>query len=81
MQAQVSPKCVKRNPKDFNSHFGLTTSYMFADREEEGRAQARHMLRIDPSFSSSSHRLVKIYKDHTERERYISLLRKAGLPE
>ena len=61
--------------------FGLTISCMLAGMEEEGRAQALHMLRIDPGFSSSSHNLVTAYKDQTERELYISLFRKAGLPE
>ena len=77
----VFRKCVERNPNDFPAHFGLTTSYMLAGMEEEGRAQASHMLRINPGYSSSSHSLVVSYKYQTERERYISLLRKAGLPE
>ena len=77
----VFRKCVERNPNDFPAHFGLTISYMLAEMEEEGQAQALHMLRINPDFSSSSHGLVVSYKDQTERERYTALLRKAGLPE
>ena len=77
----VSRECVGRNPNDFVAHFRLTISCMLAGMEEQGRAQALHMLRIDPGFSASSHRLVTTYKDQTEREHYITLLRKAGLPE
>ena len=77
----VFQKCVERLPNDFPSHFGLTISYMLAGMEEEGRTQARHMLRINPGFSSSSNNLVTSYNVETERERYITLFRKAGLPE
>jgi adenylate cyclase len=73
--------CLERIPDHFPAQIGLTLAYMEAGREEEGRAQARHVLRIAPGFSSSSDTYLVQYKDPEERKRLAALLRKAGLPE
>ncbi len=52
-----------------------------AGREEEGQAQARQVLRIDPRFSSSANPYLVQYKDPAQREQFVTLFRKAGLPE
>ncbi len=54
---------------------------METGKENEGRAQARQVLRIDTGYSASSSYYVLQVKDPAIRERYIALLRKAGLPE
>jgi len=77
----VFRECVERSADEMGANFGLTLSYMLAGREKEGRAQARHVLRINPDFSSSSEPYVTSYRDPATRERYATLLRKAGLPD
>ena len=74
-------QALERLPDYLTSRLGLTLAYMEAGREEEGRAQANHVLRINPGFSLSSDSNVVRYKEPARRERIISLLRKAGLPE
>ncbi|MCZ6558953.1 MAG: tetratricopeptide repeat protein [SAR324 cluster bacterium] len=78
---EVYRKCVEHLPDYFVAQIGLTLAYMDAEREEEGRAQAHHILRINPSFSSSSNPYLVQYKDLVQREQFVTLLRKAGLPE
>jgi adenylate cyclase len=50
-----------------------------AEREEEARAAAAELLKLNPKFSLE--RFVKFhpYKDPFMRERYYNCLRKAGL--
>ncbi len=74
-------RCVEGLPDYYNARIGLTLAYMEAGREEEAQVQARHVLRINQDFSSSSSQFVTSYKDPATRERYIALLRNAGLPE
>ena len=74
-------QAVERLPDYLPAQLGLILAYMEAGREEEGRAQAHHVLRINTTFSSSSDSWVVRQSDEVLRERIISLFRKAGLPE
>ncbi|MEN6319966.1 MAG: tetratricopeptide repeat protein [Syntrophaceae bacterium] len=72
-------KAIEREPRDIISHIILTATYGMAGREEEARAAAAEILKINPQFSLE--RFVKIhpYKDPAMRERYYNSLRKSGL--
>jgi adenylate cyclase len=74
-------KCLAGVPNMGNANIGLTLAFMEAGEEENARAQALQLLRIRPEFSASASPFVNSYKNPDTRERYISLLRKAGLPE
>jgi len=63
------------------AHLGLSVVYMELGREEEARAHAAEVLRIDPKFSLESLRKRLFYKDPAHSERLLSALRKAGLPD
>jgi adenylate cyclase len=67
-----------RSPDDLESRIGLTVAHQAAGREEEARAEARAVLRIDPGFSCDEARTEVV--DRVLRERQIALLRQAGLP-
>ena len=72
-------ECLEQVPDHTRAQIGLTLAYMEAGREEEGRAQARHVLRISPGFLSASSTFVTSFQDPAERDHMIALLRKAGL--
>jgi len=50
-------------------------------REEEARAHAAEILRINPNYSVQFFRTPTPYKDQTYLESLIDLPHKAGLPE
>jgi tetratricopeptide (TPR) repeat protein len=76
--AQIK-KAIEREPRDIISHIVLTATYGMAEREEEARAAASEVLKINPQFSLERFVKVHPYKDPAMRERYYNSLRNAGL--
>jgi adenylate cyclase len=72
-------KALKRNPDDLIAHITLAISYSMGGREEEARAQAAEVLRIDPKFSLEYFAKTLPYKNHTDTQLAIDALRRAGL--
>jgi len=60
---------------------GLIVSYIRLGREEEARAVAKELLRVDPKYSLERSRKANFYKDPAHLEWKLSALRKAGIPE
>ena len=58
---------------------GLTDVYMQLGREEEARAYAAEVLKIDPTFSLEGFRRIYSFKDPAHLEPILNNLRKAGL--
>jgi len=62
------------------AHLNLAATYIRMDREEEARAEAAEVLRINPKFSLDNFaKKLPPPKDQPRRDEYISALRKAGL--
>jgi adenylate cyclase len=59
----------------------LTSTYAYAGREEEARAAAKEILRINPKFSIEQFVRASPQRDANARERFAQALRNAGLPE
>jgi adenylate cyclase len=76
--AQVK-KAIEREPNDILSYSVLASSYSMAGREEEARAAAAEILRINPNFSLENYIKRSPHKDQTVNERYVDAMRKAGL--
>ena len=74
-------KALQRAPNDLLTNAELTIVYSWAGRIEEARGQAAEVLRINPKYSVEQAAKRLLYKNKTDRERYLSGLRKAGLPE
>jgi adenylate cyclase len=74
-------KALQRSPNDLLTNVELTIAYSWANRIEEARGQAAEVLRINPTFSVEQAAKRSLYKNKTDRERYLNGLRKAGLPE
>jgi adenylate cyclase len=72
-------KVVHRNPDNLLAHVHLAASYGSLGREEDARAEAAEVLRIDSNFSSEHFAKKLPYKKKADTERLINGLRKAGL--
>ncbi|MDH3874851.1 MAG: tetratricopeptide repeat protein [Desulfobacteraceae bacterium] len=72
-------KAVSREPNSFFARLFMASTYSFAGRDEEARAEAAEALRINPKFSLKKWEKRVTYKNKEDAERGIRALRKAGL--
>ena len=72
-------KSLQRSPDNFFAHLGLVATYSMMGREQEARAEATEVLRINPKFSVDSYAKRMILKDQSIIDDFINALRKAGL--
>jgi tetratricopeptide (TPR) repeat protein len=72
-------KALRIAPNNIMAHLGLAGMYSLMGRDEEARAEAEEVLRINPKFSLESFAKTAPYKNQTQTDRYIEALRKAGL--
>ena len=68
-------------PKFLPAHVRLTCAYAELDRLEEARQEAAQILRLNPGFSIDFWDQFTPYRTPNQRERFRSMLRKAGLPK
>ncbi len=68
-------KAVRQAPDSLWARIMMTVVYSLSGRDEEARAEAAEVLRIQPKFSIEKSR----YKRKTDGERFNGALRKAGL--
>src|SRR5262245_18119195 len=68
-----------RNPALLPVHVNLAVIYSELGREEEARAEAAEVLRLNPKYSLEVLRQINPFKDPAVNERMIAALRKAGL--
>jgi len=59
----------------------MTVVYSLSGQDEKARAEALEVLRIQPKFSLKKLEKKLTYKRESDRERFLSALRKAGLPD
>jgi adenylate cyclase len=78
---EAGKKAVRESPDGIFEHFLLAVAYKGAGREEEARAEAEEVLRIDPKFSVESFAKQLYYKNPSDKERLIEAMRKVGFPE
>jgi tetratricopeptide (TPR) repeat protein len=74
-------KAANLRPNYLNAHTFLAACYSSLNLQAEAAAAAKEVLRINPKFSIESYAKRLPYKNKTDIERYVSALRKAGLPE
>ena len=72
-------KAVCQEPDSFLAHLMMAGIYSWSGREEEARAEAAEVLRINPKFSLEKFEKRVPLKKKTDKERWIGALRKAGL--
>ena len=57
----------------------MTVVYSLSGRDEQARAEATEVLRIQPKFSLKGFEKKLTYKRKEGREKFLDALRKAGL--
>ena len=72
-------KAVRQEPDSFFARLMMAGIYSWSGREEEARAEAAEVLRINPKFSLEKFEKRVPLKKKTDKERWIGALRKAGL--
>jgi len=71
-------KALQRSPDHLIAHIGLVVTYTAMGREEEARAEAQEVLRINPKFSLSKwEKRALNYKDPAENDMIINAMTKA----
>jgi len=70
---------LRRYPDDVRAHIGLAATYSLMGLEEEARAQAVQVLRIDPKLNLESFIKALPFKNKADTELLLDSLRKAGL--
>jgi adenylate cyclase len=74
-------KASEKAPNWFWPHAALAAVYSMLGRDEEARAEAVEVLRINPRFSLEWVDRVAAYKDRAPVKKFIDVMRKAGLPD
>ena len=71
-------KAFQRAPDHLIAHIGLATTYSLMGREEEARAEAQEVLRINPKFSLIHFKKTAlVYKDKSENDKILNAMTKA----
>jgi adenylate cyclase len=74
-------EALRRGSNNLFAHVSVTAAYSICGREEEARAAAEGVLRINPNFSCDYYAKKSLpYKNQADIDRYMAALRKAGLP-
>jgi adenylate cyclase len=66
-------------PKHLGGHLGLAATYWYMGRENEARAEAAEVLKIDPKFSLEVYAGISPFKSQAATDNYVQPLRKLGL--
>jgi adenylate cyclase len=72
-------KAVQLEPDNMTARAFLAVAYSLSGREEEARAEASEVLRINPKFSVQSWERTMPFRNQADLELVIGALRKAGL--
>jgi adenylate cyclase len=75
----AASKGIQIEPNDIYSHLPLLYGYFMSGREQEARAQAAEVLRINPKFCIRSE--PGSHKNPESTAHYRNVLRKAGIPD
>jgi adenylate cyclase len=66
-------------PGAIHTHIPLTIAYSLSGREEEARAEAANVLRLNREFSLEKWAETVQHKNKADHERFLAALRKSGL--
>ncbi|MGB5921653.1 MAG: tetratricopeptide repeat protein, partial [Syntrophobacteria bacterium] len=72
-------KSVRQEPDSLVARLMMTVVYSLSGRDEQARAEAAEVLRIQPKFSVKGFEKRLTYKRKEDNEKFLDALRKAGL--
>ena len=78
---RMCKECLARWPNNIVAQVALAFNYAAWGRDEEARAAAQDVLRIDPKFSAQRYARAFPYKDPALAAQVLELMRNAGLPD
>jgi adenylate cyclase len=76
---EAAKRAIRVEPNNQHAHINLLVSYIALGHENEARAEAAELLRIDPNFSVDQFVKRTPYKNQAENDRLADALYKAGL--
>jgi len=76
---QHAKMAVGRNPKSQLAQIAITCTSILTGREEDARAAAAEVLKINPTFSLEQYGKTLPFKDKSQVDLVTDALRKAGL--
>jgi tetratricopeptide (TPR) repeat protein len=76
---KMCKEVISRWPNQLYGHIELVMAYMAWGRDDEARAAAQDLLRIDPKFSAQRYAQSLSFKDPALTAQALELMRKAGL--
>jgi adenylate cyclase len=76
----ILKELLQQDANDFLAHLYLTLFYSLSGQEEEARAEAAELLRINPHFRAEKLRTMSARKNKARVQESIDALRKLGLP-
>lgn len=79
--AKYAEKAVGMNSKNILSRVILCSIYGLQDRWAEAREQASELAKLNPAFSVNNFAATDPQRDTAAKERYVTALKKAGLPD
>jgi adenylate cyclase len=72
-------KAVRQQPDDLLARIMMTVVFSLSGRDEQARAEATEVLRIQPKFTVKGFEKRLTYKRKEDSEKFLNALRKAGL--
>ncbi len=74
-------QAILRSPENIFAHLGLASTYILMGHEEEARAEANEVLRINPEFTLDNYAKGAAFEfpDQSSLDDHIGRLRRAGL--
>jgi len=72
-------KIIQKEPHQVFAHLHLAVTLMLAGKEDEARAEATEVMRLDPQFSLERFARSRPLKNQLDIDREVAALRKAGL--
>ena len=76
---ETSKEALRQVPNNINIYLQLTATYMMMGREEEARAAAAEVMKINTKFSLEWYAKTIYFKNQNDVDKTIDALRKAGL--
>ena len=76
---ETAKEALRNVPNNIFIHLQLTATYSMMGREEEARAAAAEVMKINSKFSLEQYEKTLYFKNQADTDRTIEALRKAGL--
>ncbi len=77
----VLKRAIRREPDYIVNHVALAAAYAHSGKDEDARAQAAEILRLNPTFTLRAFKAFVPIRKKADLDRYVTGLRQAGLPK